>query len=101
MNIRPVAYLEWAKARPTAAVSLCLSGFAGPALASLGIDWKSLSLNGTHPYGYPPLLEAIAVRHGTEVGRRLSHDRGLPGDLLRLRGSRRSRRGGPGREARL
>ncbi len=68
MNIRSVAYLEWAKARPAAAVNLGLSGLAGPALADLGIDWASLTLNGQHPYGYPPLLEAIAARHGTEVG---------------------------------
>lgn len=68
MNIRSVAYLEWAKARPAATVSLCLSGLTEPAVTNLGIDWGSLSLNGTHPYGYPPLLEAIAARHGTETG---------------------------------
>ncbi|HEX2695652.1 MAG TPA: aminotransferase, partial [Acidobacteriota bacterium] len=68
MNIRSIAYLEWAKARPAAAVNLSLSGLAGPALADLGIAWGDLALNGEHPYGYPPLLEAIAARHGTDVG---------------------------------
>ncbi len=68
MNIRSLAYLEWAKARPAAAVNLGLSGLAGPALADLGIDWRSLALNGEHPYGYPPLLEAIASRYGASVG---------------------------------
>jgi aspartate/methionine/tyrosine aminotransferase len=60
--------MEWAKARPAAAVNLSLSGLAGPALTDLGIDWASLALNGEHPYGYPPLLEAIASRHGTHAG---------------------------------
>ncbi len=68
MNIRSVDYLEWAKARPAAAVNLSLSGLAGPALADLGIDWESLTLNGSHPYGFPPLLEAIAARSGTDIG---------------------------------
>lgn len=68
MNIRPVAYMEWAKARPAAAVNLCLSGLAGPALTDLAIDWGDIALNGAHPYGYPPLLEAIAARHRTDVG---------------------------------
>ncbi len=68
MNIRSVAYLEWAKARPAAAVNLCLSGLAGPPLADLGIAWDELALNGEHPYGYPPLLEAVAARHGADVG---------------------------------
>ena len=68
MNIRSVAYMEWAKARPAAAVNLSLSGLAGPALADLGIDWGEIALNGEHPYGWPPLLEAIAARHGTDVG---------------------------------
>jgi aspartate/methionine/tyrosine aminotransferase len=67
MNIRSVAYMEWAKARPAAAVNLSLSGLAGPALADLGIDWNDMALNGEHPYGYPPLLEAIAARHGIDV----------------------------------
>jgi hypothetical protein len=69
MNIRSVAYMEWAKARPAAAVNLSLSGLAGPALADLGIDWGEIALNGEHPYGWPPLLEAIAARHGTDVGK--------------------------------
>jgi hypothetical protein len=95
MNIRSVAYMEWAKARPAAAVNLSLSGLAGPALADLGIDWNDMALNGEHPYGYPPLLEAIAARQ------RLPDARGLPGDLFGLRGIGRSRRRGPGRKAGL
>jgi hypothetical protein len=67
MNVRSVAYMEWAKARPAAAVNLSLSGLAGLALADLGIDWGEIALNGEHPYGYPPLLEAIAARHRTDV----------------------------------
>ena len=68
MNIRSVAYLEWAKARPAAALNLSLSGLARPALDDLGIDWGSLAINGEHPYGYPPLLEAIAARSGVDAG---------------------------------
>lgn len=69
MDIRPVAYMEWAKSRPGAELDLSLSGVSGPALADLGVDWSALALNGAHPYGWPPLLEAIAARCGTEPGR--------------------------------
>jgi aspartate/methionine/tyrosine aminotransferase len=67
VKIQPVEYMVWAKTKPKAAINLSRSGVAGLSREDLGISWDGLELNGDHPYGYPPLLEAIAERYGADV----------------------------------
>ena len=67
MDIKPVEYMTWAKTKPRAAINLSQSGVGGLSRADLVINWDELELNGDHPYGYPPLLKAIAARHGVDV----------------------------------
>lgn len=68
MNFPPFAYMEWAKLVAPAAHNLSRSGVAVPTWEELGIDLRDVSLYGDHPYGYGPLLEAIAGRASTEPG---------------------------------
>ena len=65
MEFEPVAHMEWAKLRSEARINLSRSGVPGLCLRDLGLDLEGIDINGPHPYGYPPLLEAIAARHGT------------------------------------
>lgn len=65
MEFRSVEYMEWAKLRSAAAVNLSQSGVTGLSLKDLPIGLDGCDINGDHPYGYPPLLEAIASRSGT------------------------------------
>ena len=67
MSISPVEYMVWAKTKPKPAVNLSQSGVAGLSRLDLGIEWEGLEISGDHPYGYPPLLEAIASRYGVHV----------------------------------
>jgi aspartate/methionine/tyrosine aminotransferase len=68
MRLDPVRYMEWAKLHAQAKINLSRSGLADRSLADLGIDRRDLEINGDHPYGYPPLIEAISARH--RVGER-------------------------------
>jgi hypothetical protein len=67
MEIKPIEYLAWAKTKPKFGINLSLSGLIGLSREELAVDWDGLEINGDHPYGYPPLLEAIAARHRARV----------------------------------
>ncbi|MCX6565220.1 MAG: pyridoxal phosphate-dependent aminotransferase [Candidatus Aminicenantes bacterium] len=64
MRFEPVAYMEWAKFGSGAALNLARSGLPGLSFEDLGLDLRSIQLNGDHPYGWRPLIEAIAGRYG-------------------------------------
>jgi len=64
MDFRTIAYLSWVKTTGRARINLCRSGVPDCKLSELGLDFGSLELGGQHPYGYPPLAEAIAARYG-------------------------------------
>ncbi len=66
MQLDPVHYMEWAKLHAQAKINLCRSGLADRRFADLGIDRQDLEINGEHPYGYPPLIAAIAARYRVE-----------------------------------
>jgi hypothetical protein len=55
--------MEWAKLHSTAKFNLATSGMLGFPLAELGANINELEINGINPYGYVPLLEAIAARY--------------------------------------
>lgn len=60
-------YMEWAKARQTARYTLALSGIKPMTLEELGAGVDELALGGPIGYGYPPLIEALAVKSGVPV----------------------------------
>ena len=66
MEFEPVAHMEWAKLESHARINLSRSGVPGLSLGDLGLDPEGIEINGQHPYGYPPLIEAIAARHGAK-----------------------------------
>ncbi len=55
--------MEWAKLHSVAKFNLATSGMMGLPLAELGISIDDLEINGVNPYGYQPLIEAIAARY--------------------------------------
>ena len=55
--------MEWAKLHSTAKFNLATSGMMSLPLADLGVSIYDLEINGVNPYGYAPLLEAIAARY--------------------------------------
>lgn len=57
-------YMEWATSRPAARFDLAISNMLGCSLDDLPGARDALSLGGRNDNGYPPLLEAIAVRYG-------------------------------------
>ncbi len=68
MRIDPVHYMQWAKSHSQAKISLSRSGLADCSLGKLEIDPSCLEIRGEHPYGYPPLIEAIAARYRVGEG---------------------------------
>lgn len=66
MDFKTIAYLNWVKSTGRARINLCRSGMPDCRLSELGLDFGSLELGGQHPYGYPPLAEAIAARYGVQ-----------------------------------
>lgn len=68
MPFNPIVYMEWAKAGTRASVNMARSGLPGLEFADLGLDFGlgDLQLNGEHPYGWKPLIEAIAARYGAD-----------------------------------
>ena len=64
MEFEPFAHMEWAKLAKHGRLNLGRSGVPGLTLGDLGLSLEGIEINGDHPYGYPPLLEAIAARHG-------------------------------------
>ncbi len=65
MKFHSFEYMEWAKLVPPAANNLCRSGMGVPTWEELGVDLGDVALYGDHPYGYEPLLQAVAARAGT------------------------------------
>jgi len=55
------SYMNWAKTRPTVKYDLALSGILNLPFAELGANIDDLDLNGDNPYGYRPLIEALAA----------------------------------------
>jgi aspartate/methionine/tyrosine aminotransferase len=61
-------YMQWAKLRSHARFNLATSGVPNVTLADLGVSIESLELTSTSPYGYEPLVEAIAAKCGVSEG---------------------------------
>src|SRR5215813_6570604 len=57
-------YMEWAKTRSKARFTLATSGIDSYPLAELPVTIEDLEISGPSFYGYPPLVKAIAERHG-------------------------------------
>jgi hypothetical protein len=55
--------MEWAKLHSAAKFNLATSGMTGFPLKELGVQLNELEINGLNPYGYEPLLQAIASRY--------------------------------------
>jgi aspartate/methionine/tyrosine aminotransferase len=56
------AYMQFAKLKARAKYGLASSGVADAAMADIGSEPEDLVLNDASPYGWPPLVEAIAAR---------------------------------------
>src|SRR6476620_1723378 len=59
-------YMHWSKTKSRARFNLATSGVAPFLFCELPIDLKELELNGDDSYGYAPLQQAIAARHGVD-----------------------------------
>jgi aspartate/methionine/tyrosine aminotransferase len=62
-------YMEWAKHRAPAAFDLAGSNLLGCSIDDIEGARDALSLDGTNPDGYPPLVEAIAAHYGVDASR--------------------------------
>ena len=60
-------YMHWAKTESRARYNLATSGVGPFPLRELGYPLEQLEINGGNSYGYPPLNQAIADRHGVDV----------------------------------
>jgi hypothetical protein len=68
MRFPAFKYMEWAKLVTPEANNLSRSGVGVPSWDELGVDMGRVALYGDHPYGYRPLLEAVAARAGADPG---------------------------------
>ena len=59
-------YMHWSKTQSRARFNLATSGVAPFPFRELPIDLKELEINGDDSYGYAPLQQAIAARHGVD-----------------------------------
>jgi aspartate/methionine/tyrosine aminotransferase len=59
-------YMQWSKKQSRARCNLATSGVASFSLRDLPFDLKQLEINGDDSYGYAPLQQAIAARHGVD-----------------------------------
>lgn len=66
MRHRHSEYMHWAKTLRGARYNLATSGVAPFSLRDLPFDFATLEINGLNSYGYRPLAEAIARRHGVD-----------------------------------
>lgn len=62
-------YMTWAKHHPPAKYDLCGSNLLPLSLDDLKGARESLEIHGANDEGYPPLLEAIAMRYGVSPDR--------------------------------
>ena len=60
-------YMHWAKTESRARYNLATSGVGPFPMRELGYPLERLEINGGNSYGYPPLNQAIADRHGVDV----------------------------------
>jgi hypothetical protein len=58
--------MHWSKTQSRARFNLATSGVASFPLRELPVDLKELEINGDDSYGYAPLQQAIAARHGVD-----------------------------------
>ncbi len=65
-------YMEWAKLHAHARFDLASSGVASLPLASLPATLADLELTRPPGYGYPPLVERLAAKHGVTPDRVVS-----------------------------
>ena len=61
--------MEWARSRPAARYDLAGSNLAACTLDDLPGAKEAVDLSGESPYGYAPLIDAIAARHGVSPDR--------------------------------
>lgn len=66
MRFDPIAYLQWAKSGAQVSVNMSRSGVPDLTVEDLDLDAAKIDLNGFHPYGWKPLIEAIAGRYGAD-----------------------------------
>jgi aspartate/methionine/tyrosine aminotransferase len=59
-------YMQWSKTQSRARFNLATSGVASFPLRELPVDLDDLEINGDDSYGYAPLQQAIAARHGVD-----------------------------------
>jgi aspartate/methionine/tyrosine aminotransferase len=59
-------YMHWAKTQSRARYNLATSGVGAFPLSELPFDAGALAINGENSYGYPPLVAAIAAKHGVD-----------------------------------
>ena len=59
-------YMQWSKTQSRARFNLATSGVASFPLRDLPTDLKQLEINCDNGYGYAPLPQAIAARHGVD-----------------------------------
>ena len=64
MRVLSSEYMHWAKTRANARFNLATSGMPNVALADLPVKLEELEITTSSPYGYPPLIEAIAAHAG-------------------------------------
>lgn len=62
-------YMEWARSRPAARYDLVGSNLLACRLSDLPGARDAVDLAGESPYGYAPLIEAIAAHHGVGAER--------------------------------
>src|SRR3954469_11994546 len=60
-------YMHWSKTQSRARCNLATSGVAPFPFRELPIDLKQLEINGDDSYGYVPLQQVIATRHGVDA----------------------------------
>ena len=66
MRNKQSEYMHWAKTRSVAPFNLATSGVGAFPFSELPFDAGMLAINGDNSYGYPPLVRAIAARHGVD-----------------------------------
>jgi len=59
-------YMHWAKTQSKARFNLASSGIENYPLAELPVKLEELEISGPSLYGYAPLVEAIAAKHGVD-----------------------------------
>lgn len=67
MRPKDSEYMHWAKMQSRARFNLATSGVGPYPLHELGYPFGELEINGDNSYGYPPLKQAIADRHGVDA----------------------------------